>query len=163
MVLIYNCIVTGKTMYSDSFKREPAFDGYVTKIKSKYIYRNEDGEQVHEDDADETCERVLDLVDYYILQENKFKKKTFVPYIKEYLNSVVKKLKEKGESSEDIEKFKKGVGVFFKQVLGNFKEYDFYLNEDNDIKGACAFALWEGDDPAPTFYFVTKGFLEEKC
>ena len=163
MVKIYKCILTDKVMFADSFKREQVFDGYITKIKSKYIYVNDSDDVVHEDDADETCERVLDIEKYYYLQKNQFKKKAFITYVQGYLGSLVKKLEEEGTPKDEIEKFKTGVGVFFKKVLTNFKEYDYYLNEDNDIKGACAFALWEGSDPAPTFYFVTRGFKEEKC
>jgi hypothetical protein len=44
-------------------------------------------------------------------------------------------LKEKGESDAVIAEFETGAGAFAKKIVGNFKDYDFYVGESMDPDG----------------------------
>jgi Translationally controlled tumour protein len=52
-----------------------------------------------------------------------------------YMKKVKEAMKEKGKSEEDVTAFEKGAGAYAKKILGNFKDYDFYVGETMDPDG----------------------------
>ena len=51
------------------------------------------------------------------------------------MKKVKEALKEKGSSDEEITAFEKGAQGFAKKIVGNFKDYDFYVGESMDPDG----------------------------
>lgn len=55
------------------------------------------------------------------------------------MKAVKEKLKAGGASEEEITKFEKGAAGYAKKIVGNFKDYDFYVGESMDPDGMYAF------------------------
>jgi hypothetical protein len=51
------------------------------------------------------------------------------------MKTVKTKLKEKGAAEEEITAFEKGAATYAKKIVGNFKDYDFYVGESMDPDG----------------------------
>jgi hypothetical protein len=51
------------------------------------------------------------------------------------MKKVKEALKEKGASEETITAFEKGAQAYAKKIVGNFKDYDFYVGESMDPDG----------------------------
>lgn len=51
------------------------------------------------------------------------------------MKKVKEALKEKGASDDEVAAFEKGAQTFAKKVVGNFKDYDFYIGESMDPDG----------------------------
>ena len=165
MVLCYKCVFTDSEMYSDSYPATVDYNGQIVKIKSKYVNLEAVGGDIGDaEDIDDQVQRVLDLVHAYKYEQTTFTKKSFATYIKNYMQMVIEHLKSKGKSEEEINDFKKGSQEFVKYLLENFKEFEFYLNDQNNTDGACAFAFWEDpeNDEGPTFCFIKAGLVAEK-
>ena len=165
MVLCYKCVFTDSEMFSDSYPAKKAFNDQVTMIKGKFTNLESVGGDIGDsEDIDDQSERVIDLVHAYKYEQTTFTKKTFLAYIKGYMQKVIEHLKNKGASDAEIEDFKKGSQEFVKYVLENFKEFEFFMNDQNSLDGACAFAFWEDpeNDEGPTFCYIQAGLAGEK-
>ena len=51
------------------------------------------------------------------------------------MKAIKEALKKKGSSDEEIAAFEKGAQGFAKKVIGNFKDYDFYIGESMNPDG----------------------------
>ena len=165
MVLCYKCVFTDSEMYSDSYPSKIDYNNQITKIKAKYVTLEAVGADIGDaEDIDDQNVRVLDLVHAYKYEQTTFTKKSFVPYIKAYMAKVIEHMTKKGKSAEELDAFRKGSGEFVKYLMENFKEFEFYLNDQNSTDGACAFAYWEDseNDEGPTFCFINAGLVSEK-
>lgn len=52
-----------------------------------------------------------------------------------YMKKVKEAMKEKGASEEEIKTFETGAQAYAKKIVGNFKDYDFYIGESMDPDG----------------------------
>lgn len=52
-----------------------------------------------------------------------------------YMKKVKEAMKSKGASDEDVSAFEKGAASYAKKIVGNFKDYDFYVGESMDPDG----------------------------
>lgn len=52
-----------------------------------------------------------------------------------YMKKVKEALKAKGASDEEVTAFEKGAASYAKKIVGNFKDYDFYIGESMDPDG----------------------------
>jgi hypothetical protein len=48
------------------------------------------------------------------------------------MKKVKEALKAKGASDDEVAAFEKGAGAYAKKIVGNFKDYDFYIGESMD-------------------------------
>lgn len=44
-------------------------------------------------------------------------------------------MKERGASEDEVKEFEKGAAGYAKKIVGNFKDYDFYIGESMDPDG----------------------------
>lgn len=51
------------------------------------------------------------------------------------MKKVKETMKTKGAKEEDITAFEKGAQTYAKKIVGNFKDYDFYIGESMDPDG----------------------------
>jgi hypothetical protein len=51
------------------------------------------------------------------------------------MKKVKEAMKAKGASDEDVTAFEKGASAYAKKIVGNFKDYDFYVGESMDPDG----------------------------
>lgn len=52
-----------------------------------------------------------------------------------YMKKVKEALKEKGASDEEVKDFETKASTFAKKVIGNFKDYEFFIGESMDPDG----------------------------
>lgn len=167
---VFKCIFTGDEVLCDNDRPLPELDDVVYVVKGKWVeVGGEDygiSANVDEDAAEgATAEagehakaRVIDVVDRYRLMETSYDKKSFTAYLKGYM----KKLKEKldAEKPDRSAPFMAGAQVFFKKVLGDFDDYQFFLPESGSDDGIVVLAKWEGEEA--NFYFWKDGLHGEK-
>jgi hypothetical protein len=55
------------------------------------------------------------------------------------MKAVEEKLKETGKSEEEIKEFETGAQAYAKKIVGDFKDYDFYVGESMDPDGMLVF------------------------
>ena len=88
--------------------------------------------------VDAAAVTVNNIIDSFQYTETQVGSATdFKAWIKEYMNAVVTKLREKGKAKEDIQAFKAcapGIATFF---LKNFKDVQFYLGKFTYISKCC--------------------------
>merc|ERR1712071_319107 len=90
-------------------------------------------------DADEGADAAgavsgIDIVLNHRLTETGFgTKKDYMVYLKDYMKKVVKYLEDNDRAAE-VEVFKKNINGYMKDVLGRFKDLQFFVGEsmDND-------------------------------
>lgn len=85
----------------------------------------------------------------------------FKSWIKEYMNAVVLKLREKGKPKEEIQAFKAaapGIATFF---LKRFSDVQFYLGPSFDPT-TMVFSIYPEGAVTPNFYYIMGGLIAEK-
>jgi hypothetical protein len=56
-----------------------------------------------------------------------------------YMKAVKKKMEETGKSEEEIKEFEISAAAYAKKIVGDFKDYDFYVGESMDPDGMLVF------------------------
>jgi hypothetical protein len=117
------------------------------------------GEDEGVDSSAQTVNNVIDGFSYTETQigtANDFKS-----WIKEYMNVVVTKLREKNKGKEYIQNFKgqaPGIAKFF---LKNFEGVQFYLGPNFNSE-SMVFSIYPEGATTPNFYFIMGGLDAEK-
>lgn len=111
------------------------------------------------DNAAQTVNNVIDGFQYTETQigtANDFKS-----WIKEYMNAVVTKLREKGKPKEEIQAFKASAPNIAKFFLTRFSEVQFYLTASFD-SNSMVFSIYPEGALTPNFYYIMGGLIAEK-
>jgi len=128
-------------------------------IDEKAIGGNASAEGAGEGEgADSAQKQGVDIVMNSRLVEYAMSKKDYMTHIKEYMKSVKTKLEEDKSPEKDL--FQKNVSEFVKDVLTNFKDYQFFCGETMKPEGMLALMKWE--EETPYMYFFKHGVLAEK-
>jgi hypothetical protein len=77
------------------------------------------------------------------LVETQFDKKSFMVYLKGYMKSIKKYLEE--NAPERVEIFESKIQPFVKKILGDIKDYEFYVGETMNPEGAVALLNYRED------------------
>lgn len=85
----------------------------------------------------------------------------FKSWIKEYMNAVVLKLREKGTPKEEIQAFKGTAPNIAKFFLKKFSEVQFYLGPSFNSE-SMVFSIYPEGATTPNFYYIMGGFVAEK-
>ncbi len=85
----------------------------------------------------------------------------FKSWIKEYMNLVVTKLREKGKPKEEIQAFKALAPNIAKYFLTRFSDVQFYLGPSFDSQ-TMVFSIYEEGATTPNFYYILGGYNIEK-
>lgn len=88
-----------------------------------------------EEGADDAAQQVIDVISSFRLNSTQFDKKGYLTYLKGYMKAVKEKLKEGGADEATIKEFETGAQSFAKKIVGNFKDYDFYIGESMNPDG----------------------------
>lgn len=95
--------------------------------------------------TDEGAVSGIDIVLNHQLCETGFgSKKDFTVYLKEYMKKVVKYLEENNKADQ-VDDFKKNINGVMKDLLGNFKDLQFFTGESNFVllfRGPYFFAYY---------------------
>lgn len=117
-----------------------------------------------EEDAgvDNTVETVNNVIDGFQYTETQIgTAMDFKNWIKEYMNAVVLKLREKGKPKEDIQKFKAGAPEIAKFFIKQFSDVQFFLGPAFNPE-TMVFSIYKEGNVTPTFYYIMGGLVAEK-
>jgi len=168
---IYKDMFTGDEMFSDTYKIK-LVDEVMYEVYGKLVTRkhgdiqidgaNPSAEEASED-TDEAVESGVDIVLNHRLQETfAFDKKGYMGYLKEYMKKVVERLQEKSPDQVDV--FKTNINKVMKELLGRFKDLQFFTGESMDPDGLVAIIEYKDVDGQniPVLYAFKHGLDEEK-
>jgi hypothetical protein len=85
----------------------------------------------------------------------------FKAWIKDYMNAVVLKLREKGKPKEEIQAFKAAAPGIAKFFLKNFSDVQFYLGPSFNSE-SMVFSIYPEGSTTPNFYYIMGGIGQEK-
>lgn len=169
---IYKDIFTGDEMFSDSYKVK-LVDEVIYEVYGKLITRKQGDVQIDgfnpsaeeaSEGTDEAVESGVDIVLNHRLAETYAfgDKKGFTAYLKDYMKKLVQKLEEK--NPDEVSVFKNNTNKVMKDILGRFKELQFFTGESMDIDGMVAMLEYReiDGDSVPVLMFFKHGLEEEK-
>ncbi|ELR06697.1 hypothetical protein VC83_05243 [Pseudogymnoascus destructans] len=168
-MIIFKDIISGDEMISDSFEPKEV-DGVVYEVDCAMITEGavevNTGANASAEEAEEGLEdgavQVNNVVNSFRLQSTQFDKKTYLSHLKGYMKTVKAKLKEKNAPEEEITAFEKGAATYAKKIVGNFKDYDFYVGESMDPDGMVALMNYREDGVTPYITVWKHGLVGEK-
>jgi len=171
---IFKDIFTGDEMFSDTFKVK-LIDNVLYEVQGKHETRK-DGEVVlaganaSADGQDEgegaeagSISGVDIVLDHRLEESFAFgDRKSYTSYLKEYMKKLVEKLEVSAPDQVDV--FKTNMNKVMKDILGRFKELQFYTGEKMDIDGMVAIMEYRHEDgkDIPYMLFFKHGLVEEK-
>ncbi|XP_070160361.1 translationally-controlled tumor protein homolog [Polyergus mexicanus] len=169
---IYKDLFTGDEMFSDTYKIK-LVDDVLYEVYGKLISRksgevniagfNPSAEEADEG-TDEMVESGVDIVLNHRLQETFAfgDKKSYTLYLKDYMKKLVARLEE--ESPDQVEVFKTNMNKVMKDILGRFKELQFFTGVSMDIDGIVGLMEYREIDgeSVPVLMFFKHGLEEEK-
>jgi hypothetical protein len=168
-MIIYKDIFTNDELISDSFEIKD--QGAYLEVAGKFVTLsagaidiggNPSGEGADAEEAvDDQARTVIDIIEFFKLQETTFDKKSYKGYVKDYMKNVKTWLEE--HKPDRVESFMKGIQPFIVEVLGNFDEYQFFLGESCNCDAQVVLCRYLEGSTTPTFYFIKDGLKELKC
>jgi len=170
---IYKCVITGDEMFSDTYKMK-LVDDVIYEVYGTTVTRSEgdlkiEGFNPSAEEADEgtdaNVETGVDIVlNHKLVETYAFgDKKSFTLYLKDYMKKLIAKLEEK--SPDQVEVFKTNMNKQMKEILGRFKDLQFFTGESMDCDGMVAMCEYRdiNGQQQPVFMFFKHGLEEEKC
>lgn len=160
-------------MFSDSYKIK-LVDNVIYEVYAKVVQRSEgdikiEGFNPSAEEADEgtdvNVETGVDVVlNHRLCETFAFgDKKGYTLYLKDYMKKLIAKLEE--NQPDQVEVFKTNMNKQMKEILGRFKELQFFTGESMDCDGMVAMLEYrdqENGTQAPVFMFFKHGLEEEK-
>lgn len=160
-------------MFSDSYKIK-LVDDVIYEVYAHVVQRSDgdikiEGFNPSAEEADEgndvNVETGVDVVlNHRLCETFAFgDKKGYTLYLKDYMKKLIAKLEENQPDQVDV--FKKNMNTQMKEILGRFKELQFFTGESMDCDGMVAMLEYrevEGGKQVPVFMFFKHGLEEEK-
>ncbi|XP_042047482.1 translationally-controlled tumor protein homolog [Salvia splendens] len=168
-MLVYQDLLTGDELLSDSFPYKEIENGCLWEVEGKWVVTgavdvdigaNPSAEGAGEDEGvDDQAVKVVDIVDTFRLQEQPpFDKKQFTGYIKKYIKTLTPKL-----DAEKQEEFKKSIEGATKYLVSKLKDLQFFVGESMHDDSSLVFAYYKEGATDPTFLYFAHGLKEIKC
>ncbi|KAL9407794.1 hypothetical protein AB3S75_046356 [Citrus x aurantiifolia] len=168
-MLVYQDLLTGDELLSDSFPYKETGNGILWEVEGKWVVQgavdvdigaNPSAEGADEDEGvDDQAVKVVDIVDTFRLQEQPaFDKKQFVTYMKRFIKLLTPKL-----SEERQEIFKKNIEGATKFLLSKLSDLQFFVGESMHDDGCLVFAYYKEGAADPTFLYIADALKEVKC
>ncbi|KAM7463079.1 hypothetical protein LguiA_031200 [Lonicera macranthoides] len=168
-MLVYQDLLTGDELLSDSFPYKEVLNGVLWEVEGKWVVQgavdvnigaNPSAEGAEDDEGvDDQTVKVVDIVDTFRLQEQPtFDKKQFVAYVKKYIKLLTPKLE-----GEQLDLFKKNVEGATKFLLSKLADLQFFVGESMHDDSSLVFAYYKEGATDPTFLYFSSGLKEVKC
>ena len=170
---IYKDCITGDEMFADTYKMK-LIDNVLYEVYGKTVSRSEDNIQIEgfnpsAEEADEgtdiNVQTGVDVVmNHRLVESFAFgDKKSYTLYLKEYMKKVLTKLE--ADAPDQVEVFKTNMNKVMKEILGRFKDLQFFTGESMDVDGMVALCEYRDIDgvSVPVLMFFKHGLDEEKC
>jgi len=171
---IYKDVFSGDELFSDTYPIKLVED-CIYEVTGKHETRTE-GDVVLEGsnasaegaDADEGADSSsvsgIDIILNHRLTETGFgSKKDYMVYLKDYMKKVVKFLEENDRAGE-VDTFKKNINNVMKDLLGKFKDLQFFTGESMDAEAMILILDYREVDgeEKPILMAFKHGISEEK-
>jgi len=171
---IWKDIITGDEMFSDTYKIK-LVDEVIYEVTGKLEQRrageivlagaNPSAEGEDADGGSEAgVESGVDIVlNHRLCETFAFgDKKGYTGYLKEYMKKIVEKLQENNPDQVDV--FKNNINKAMKDILGRFKDLQFFTGESMDCDGMVAMMEYRDIDgeSVPILMCFKHGLEEEK-
>ncbi|XP_075708382.1 translationally-controlled tumor protein [Rhinoderma darwinii] len=171
-MIIYKDIITGDEMFSDIYKITECCNGLCFEVDGKMVTRVEGqiddaliggnaSAECLDEGSDSTTVSGIDVVLNHKLQETGFTKESYKCYIKDYMKAIKAKLED--TNPDRVKPFMTGAPSKIKDVLGNFKNYQFFTGETMNPEGMVALLDFREDGQTPYLTFFKDGLDIEKC
>jgi len=171
---IYKDVFSGDELFSDTYPMK-LVDDCLYEVYGKHISRTEGDIQLEGSNAsaeggddeggDSSTVSGVDLVLNHRLTETGFgSKKDYMVYLKDYMKKVIKYLEENDRSSE-VDTFKNNINKVMKELLGKFKDLQFFTGESMDADAMILimdYKDYQGEE-RPVLMAFKHGLAEEKC
>jgi hypothetical protein len=167
-MLLYKDVISGDEMISDAFEIQE-IDDIAYEVDAKMIVVKQGADidiganasaEEQQEELEDGAVQILDIVYSFRLTETSFDKKSFMTYIKGYMKEVKKRLQESNPDRVPI--FEEKAPAFVKKILGNFKDYEFFVGESMDPEGGVGLLNYREDGVTPYFTFFKDGLKAEK-
>ncbi|XP_070832390.1 translationally-controlled tumor protein homolog isoform X1 [Chaetodon trifascialis] len=170
-MIIYKCVISGDEMFSDTFKVKVSDNEIFYEVEGKSVTRKDSIDDAllganpsaegEAEAADESSVSGIDIVLNHKLVETSFDKKSYLPYMKEYMKAIKAHLQE--TNPERVEKFMADAPAAVKMILGDIKNFQFFTGESMNTDGMVALLNYREDGITPYMLFFKDGLLIEKC
>ena len=168
-MLVYQDLISGDELLSDSFPYKEIENGMLWEVEGKWVVQgavsvdigaNPSADGADEDEGvDDQAVKVVDIVDTFRLQEQPpFDKKQFVGRIKKFIKDLTPKL-----DAEKQESFKKNIEGATKYLMSKLKDLQFFIGESMHDDGCLVFAYYKDGATDPTFLYFAYALKEVKC
>ncbi|KAG0620923.1 hypothetical protein M758_4G255200 [Ceratodon purpureus] len=170
-MLVYQDLISGDELLSDSFDYKELFNGVLWEVEGKWVVKgaldvdaligaNASAEGGEEDvGVDDQAARVVDIIDTFRLQEQPpFDKKGFMSYMKKYLKALTPLV---AENRQDA--FKKDIESAVKFLIPKLKDLQFFVGESMKDDSSLVFAYYKDGASDPTFLYFGDSLKEVKC
>jgi len=167
-MLLYSDVLTEDELFSDAFPVK-LVDDIVYEVNCQLITVKEGadvdiGANPSEEEQAEGLEdgavTVNNVVHSFRLQSTQFDKKSYLTYLKGYMKAVKEHLQK--ENPTEVGNFEKGAQAYAKKIVGNFKDFEFYIGESMNPEGMVALLNYREDGVTPYFTFWKHGLKEVK-
>ncbi|KAL1410406.1 hypothetical protein Q8F55_004417 [Vanrija albida] len=166
-MIIYQDIITGDELVSDAYEVKEIDDVAYEVDCQNIIIKEGDvdiGGNPSAEEAEEALEngatQVNNVVHSFRLQSTVFDKKSYLTYLKGYMKAVKAELEK--SNPERVPIFEKNAQAFAKKIIGNFKDYEFYVGESMNPDGQVALLNYREDGTTPYFTFWKDGLKAQK-
>jgi hypothetical protein len=123
---------------------------------------NSFGGDAEADAVDSNVEKVNNVMDAFQYTETQVGTASdFKAWIKDYMNAVVLKHREKGTPKEKIQAFKATAPGIAKFFLTRYSDVQFYIGASFNSE-SMVFSIYDDGALTPNFYFIMGGVIEEK-
>nr|ACU13211.1 unknown [Glycine max] len=167
-MLVYQDLLTGDELLSDSFRYNEIENGMLWEVEGKWVVKgavdvgigaNPSAEGGEDEGVDDAAVKVVDIVDTSRLQEQPaFDKKQFVTFMKRFIKNLTPKL-----DAEKQELFKKHIEGATKYLLSKIKDFQFFVGESMNDDACLVFAYYKDGAADPTFLYFAYALKEVKC
>ena len=170
---IYKDVFSGDELFSDTYKMK-LIDDCLYEVYGKHITRTEGeiqlaGSNASAEEADEgtdvNAESGIDVVMNHRLTSTGFgTKKDYMVYLKGYMAKVTKHMEENGKGDR-VDGFKANINKVMKELLGRFKDLEFFTGESMDPEAMILILDYKDIDgvEVPCILAFKDGLDEEKC
>lgn len=112
--------------------------------------------------VDSSAQTVNNVIDGFQYTETQIgTANDFKAWIKDYMNAVVLKLREKSTPKEEIQAFKASAPGIAKFFLKQFNDVQFYLGPNFNSE-SMVFSIYPEGALTPNFYYIMGGLVAEK-
>lgn len=169
---IYKDMFSGDEIFSDTYKIK-LVDEVMYEVYGKLVQRKEGeivlaGSNPSAEEADEGTESGVEtgvdiVLNHRLVETFGFgDKKGYTAYLKDYMKKVVEKLQT--DKPDQVDVFKTNINKVMKDILGRFKDLQFFTGESMDCDGMVCMMEYRDIDgeSVPVLMAFKHGLEEEK-